>query len=102
MMDLLFIALMQSAAGDPAPAQPPQPQTEAPATEQPRTIRRDQTVVLVPDDPAFDGVRCERTAATGSRVRRETVCTTAQTRTEAREAATAIANSGGRNPNRGD
>jgi hypothetical protein len=102
MIDLLFILLMQAVTGDPA-AQPAQadPSTAASAadtttTATPTTVAPGQVVVLVPDEPAYEGARCERTAGTGSRVRRTTVCTTAQSRTEARETATELANSGGR------
>ena len=96
MMDLLFILLMQTAAGDPAAAQADQTQTtaEAPA-EQPRTTDPNQVVVLVPGRAAFDGTRCENTARAGSRVRRVVTCSTEQTRREARERAEWMVNSSG-------
>ena len=97
MIDLVFILLMQSAAGDPAPTQPVQIQaTSGAPVEQPQTVSPDTTVVLAPDSEAREGLQCERVRATGSRVRRETVCTTAQTRSETRETANTLANSGGR------
>lgn len=97
MMDLLFILLMQTAAGDPATNQPAQTQTEAAATQQHQAVSEDTTIVLVPESETYNGVQCERVRPTGSRVRRrETVCTTQQTRSETRETVTTIANSGGR------
>jgi Tfp pilus assembly protein PilV len=96
-MDLLFILLMQTAAGDPAAAQADQTQatSQAPATEQPQTNDPNRVVVLVPGRAAFDGARCQNTARAGSRVRRVVTCSTDQTRREARETAEWMVNSSG-------
>ena len=104
MLDLLFVLLMQTAAGDPAAAaaNQTQPGAEAPAPEQPRTSDPKQVVVLVPGRAAFEGTRCENTARAGSRVRRVVTCSTEQTRREARERAEWMVNSSGESSRVGD
>ena len=103
MMDLLFILLMQTAAGDPAqaPADQTQAAAETPATEQPQASPG-QTIVIVPRRAAFEGTRCENIPRAGSRVRRAVVCSTDQTRREARERAEWMVNSSGESSRVGD
>jgi len=67
MIDLIFVALLQAAAGD--PAQPSQEQTSAPAATS--QAAAEQT------PPSDDGeVRCRREAITGTRLTQR-VCRTA-------------------------
>lgn len=72
MIDLLFVALFQAAAGAPAePATPAPDQTAAPADQAtPAPSTTDQQV-----DPQQQ-VRCRTQRLTGSRVRTARICTT--------------------------
>lgn len=73
MIDLLFVALFQAAAGAPAePAAPPADPAAAPATDTttPAPTTTDQVV-----DPS-QVVRCRTSPSTGSRVRVNRICTT--------------------------
>jgi hypothetical protein len=68
MIDLLFVALMQAAAGDPAPtpaATAPVEQTQTAAGETPAAAAQPPQT------------RCHMAPVTGSRVRRVRVCETA-------------------------
>jgi hypothetical protein len=73
MLDLVFIALLQAVAGDPAaPADPAQAAPPA-TTEQPA----DQTSEPAADaDEGQDEVRCRREPVVGTRLSRR-ICTTA-------------------------
>lgn len=68
MLDLIFVALLQAAAGDPVP--PP----EAPQ----------QTAAATQTAEADEGIRCERQAIVGTRLSQR-VCTTAAQRREMEE-----------------
>ena len=81
MLDLIFIALMQAALGDPAPATDPAAQPSPAATQQPADQAGAQTSEQT---PAADAVRCRRERLSGSRLT-ERVCTTAAQDEELRD-----------------
>lgn len=87
MIDLIFVALFQAAAGDPAPATETAPQqtSEAPPpqVESPQTLQ--QTA------QADGAVRCRRERVSGSRVMQR-VCTTEQQDAEMRSDARQMIN----------
>lgn len=85
MIDVLLAILVQTAAGDPAPATEPAPQqtAEAPQAQSPQA-----TPQLAQSN---DTVRCRRERLSGSRVMQR-VCTTAQQDAEMRSDARQMIN----------